>query len=62
VVLHKIKAVNTNLEWAEDFNWDALARGCDVQLDFSEALINVGLLANVINLGRKISVEAAAPN
>ena len=39
VLLGKTAALTANFEWAKDFDWDALGRGCSEQLDHTAALI-----------------------
>lgn len=34
------EALRNGWKWAEKIDWDALARGCDGQLDFTESLVN----------------------
>ena len=40
VTIIKAAALKKGWAWAENFDWDALARGCDGQLDYSQALID----------------------
>lgn len=35
----KVAALKKGWAWAEGFDWDSLSRGCDGQLDYSQALI-----------------------
>jgi hypothetical protein len=40
VAVIKVAAIKKGWAWAEGFNWDSLARGCDGQLDYTQALID----------------------
>lgn len=39
VTVAKLAALSKKLDWASDYDWDALGRGCDAQLDRSQAII-----------------------
>jgi hypothetical protein len=40
VTVAKLAALDKNFDWAGGYDWDALGRGCDAQLDRSQAIID----------------------